>query len=187
MSDAPRFDWQSALARLDKARRALEQGLAPAAEELEAIYRERAQRLAQGGADEPEIEAAGLLTVFRIDAFRYALPGSSVAGVLSGAKLAFVPGADPALMGVVQVRGEIRPVYNLLIHLQAQGSPPSGGPIILVNADRIQVGIAVTEVEEIRPFLKDIPTAAPESGAVSWVTEDFVHVLNPRALWRKRH
>lgn len=184
-NQAETFDWAGALVRLDNVRLALEQSLTPSSEELAAIYRERAARLAKSAADAPTAGAANTMIVFRVGALRYALLASDVEEVLPDTKIAAVPGASAAVMGAIQVRGAIRPVYNLLVSLGIDGPAPAQGPIIVVNSNRICVGVRVTAVEDIRPVGLRPPAEAGDTAAIAWTTEDFVSVLNPRALWRK--
>jgi purine-binding chemotaxis protein CheW len=182
-----RLNWDDALARLEEARRSLEQGVEPTAGDLSAIYRERAERLANGAEEGVVLSEPNSIIVFRVGEWRYAVSSADVQEVLPDLPMTPVPGAPAAVMGVIQVRGEIRPVYNILAQLGVEGAPSTDGPVLLVRTGQVTVGIKASAVDESRAIGAHANVSVLESAAVAWVTEDFVSVLNPRAMWRREH
>jgi chemotaxis signal transduction protein len=95
--------------------------------ELEALLARRAARYA---AAEDDVSAAGAPhLLFERGANRYALPLAQLAGVHQGRVLSRLPGINPRLVGVVQISGQIRAVYDLAV------SPlPPEDPWLVVGA-----------------------------------------------------
>src|SRR5581483_9650089 len=85
MSAGKRLDWGAAKARLENAQLAIESAVYDKAR-IEALYRERAQALAQP--DPGQIEAGDRIVVFRLGSARYGFPLENVAEVITKAKLA---------------------------------------------------------------------------------------------------
>ncbi len=110
--DRRRIDWAEVRERLERSRAALEESLSVSPERLEAVYRERAAALAAR-----QTRAAGptgvRVLVFALGAERYALNFGDVTEVLPFAALTPVPGGPPELLGVMNVRGDIRSVVDL--------------------------------------------------------------------------
>lgn len=192
MTKAKRLDWDGARARLQRIQESLEQVSLRSDEDTARLYQQRAQSLAQPPANVSGLVAgnAALLMVFRLGDERYALPLSNVMEVLGNPKLTPVPGAPPSIAGVVQVRGEIRPVYNLPRELsRSENAEEWGGEIVLIRNAGQQFGIRVDEVEEIRsvsaeriPGTGDASRPAAPSPRVAWVTDDLVSVLNVETI-----
>ncbi len=181
-----RLDWAAALARLPRTQAILDQAENPSPEALERVYNERAKRLAQADDSADNLQQAEMLMVFRLGEERYAFPISEVTEVLPEAKLAPVPGAPPFVAGVIQVRGEIRPIYNLQRQLGFAGTAAEpGGEVILMRGGRSPFGVRVDAIEEIRRVLKDDRRFAGNSSHVAWMTDDLVRVLNIGTLGEK--
>ncbi len=180
------LDWAGARARLDEIRRSLEQAEKPALEEVRAVYRERARHLK---VPEVAIEAPGAanrLLVFRLGEERYALPASMLVEILKDVNIAPVPGAPPSVAGLIQVRGEIRPVYDLARQIGAARTAEGAGFMLLLREGRRDFAVTVDAVEEIRMVMENEPKQAGQKPRVAWVTGDLVSVLNGESLWRNR-
>jgi purine-binding chemotaxis protein CheW len=182
-SNSKRLDWEGARARLQRIQESLDRFESPSPEDLRRLYDQRAERLARESGSATESAASHSLMVFRLGDERYAFPISDVAEVLSDAKLAPVPGAPLSVAGVIQVRGEIRPIYNLhrCLGLPDAGPEPTG-EIVLIRAASHPFGIRVDVVEEIRSVRADQPRPAGNSPQIAWVTDDLVSVLNTDML-----
>jgi chemotaxis signal transduction protein len=181
-----RLDWAGALARLARIQESLDRAENPSPDTLERIYNERAKRLARADDSADNLQQAEMLMVFRLGEERYAFPISEVTEVLPESKLAPVPGAPPFVAGVIQVRGEIRPIYNLQRQLALAETPTdAAGEVILLRGGRSPFGVRVDSVEEIRRVTKDDRRLAGESSYVAWMTDDLVRVLNAGMLREK--
>jgi purine-binding chemotaxis protein CheW len=179
------FDWAGARARVERLREALEQAAGGSAAERERVFRERAERLARPAARSGVASPNDAVIVFRSGAERYALPLSSLAEAIPNPLCAAVPGAPEQFAGVIQVRGEIRPVLDLARLL---GIPPRQAPgpnhVLLVRAAGREFGVRVDEVEDIRVLTEQERGPAP-SGAtrVMCMTPDRIGVLDPDRLF----
>lgn len=114
-----------------------------------------------GVADEPEVEVpeAGeraeylevdRAVVFRLDGQRYGLPLAQVQEIQQIVQVKPVPGAAPALAGMIDVRGVVVPVLDL--RLLVGLSPAAYGldtPMILCRAHGRLVSLIVDEVEDV--------------------------------------
>ena len=155
---------------------------------LEAIYRERARHLAEKPL-EARIERVDML-VFGLGDARYAVELSALAEVLPYRGATAVPGAPARLVGVINVRGDIRAIADPRadLGLPAHDRPETG--YVLMLADQNQpIGLRVDSVEAIRQI--DPRSVAPvvarhnaATGArpITGITPDSVIVLDAPAL-----
>ncbi|MBN1180268.1 MAG: chemotaxis protein CheW [Anaerolineae bacterium] len=101
------------------------------------------------------------LIVFHVEQIEFAVPIDQVWRVelLSDHTITRVPRALPFLIGVINVRGQVIPLFDLASRL---GFPSSGLPakarVIIVEMDDQRVGLIVDGVHDIRWF----PTAKIE-------------------------
>ncbi len=191
-------DWNDIYARLERIRDILEREENPSPEAVARVWSERAKRYA--AADEwrenaPGENAAGStagesVLVFRLGDDRYGIPVSAVREVLPQARIAPVPGAPATVAGLIQVRGEIRPVYDLRHRLQIPESAPrpakDGETVIVLSAAGREFGIRVDSAEEIR-FWRAEDRRPGQTPWVAGVTEDLVSVLNMEFNWWGRN
>lgn len=152
---------------------------------LEQVYQRRARQLAERPAAETESATLGVL-VFALGTERYAIELSHLSEVLPHRECTAVPGAPPALLGVINVRGDIQPVVDLrrLLDL-APGTLTTGYVLMLRDQDR-QIGIRVDNVEEVRqidPARLTTADGTAIAGArfVKALTADTVMLLDARA------
>jgi purine-binding chemotaxis protein CheW len=186
-------DWNEIHARLERIRQILDRVENPALETVARVWRERAKRYA-ASAESRQADAGSTggepVLVFRLGADRYGIPVSSVREVLPEARIAPVPGAPATVAGLIQVRGEIRPVYDLRQRLQMPPAAPppakDGETVIVLSAAGRDFGIRVDAAEEIRSYR---PGERREPGQTPWVagvTEDLVSILNMESEWWRR-
>src|SRR5262245_2857224 len=107
------LDWAGAMARLERMRQSLNRAGKPSPDALRRRFSERAAWLAQPEESHETGIGAELLLVFRLGQERFAIPVWDVEEAQPQSKLAPIPFAPPEIAGVIQVRGEVRPVYNL--------------------------------------------------------------------------
>jgi purine-binding chemotaxis protein CheW len=114
--------------------------------------------------------------IFLLGEERYALPLSRVVEVIAGAAICPVPGAPAAVAGVMQVRGEIRPVFHLAQLLGAAGTEPLH-TVVLVRHGNREVGLGVSRVEDIR-FIgeADFREAPAGNPRIQRLTADLIPV-----------
>ncbi len=176
-----RQDWEAARARVARAGEALERALDPGAGRIAEVFHQRAVRLAQPALP-PEFEETPAL-VFSLGNLRYGIELEQIAEVLANVSPDPVPGAPPELRGVVQVRGEIRPVWELarLLDVELLDAGQTAY-VLLVRIGGHEVGLMVGAVEGIRTVRPEETTPGRSPGAVKWITADLVSVLDPQKL-----
>jgi chemotaxis signal transduction protein len=107
--------------------------------------------------------------------------------VIGGSTCALVPGAPPEVAGLIQVRGEVRPVLNAGRLLGVPGDHSRGSNIILLlRRGPREIGVQVDEVDDIRAVSQD-ERKPPFRGAVHarWMTDDLVTVLDTDSLLKE--
>jgi purine-binding chemotaxis protein CheW len=183
-------DWNDIHARLERIRQMLEREENPSPETVARVWSERAKRYAASRESaETGAESAGgeAVLVFRLGADRYGIPVSSVREVLPQARIAPVPGAPAGVAGLIQMRGEIRPVYDLRERLRMPAAAPrpanEGETVIVLSAAGREFGIRVDNAEEIRSWRPGEHRQAGQNPWVTAVTEDLVSILNMESEW----
>lgn len=113
------------------------------------------QRLAQLGQEH---------CVFSRQQQLFAVSVAAAREVLIGESLTTVPKAPPALVGVLNLRGEVLPLVKLDMLLDLPVRPPSPDDQVLVlSSENVELGLIVDRVREVRPIdPKDIGTV-PET------------------------
>lgn len=132
---------------------------------IDEVYRRRARRLAARQATATVTQTWSVL-VFGLGTERYAIPLSDLAEVLPYRACTAVPGAPPAVVGVVNVRGEIKVVADLrrLLALPAGGDPATGYVLMLRQKD-LAIGFKVDRVEQVRQIDPAQLVSASDGGA----------------------
>ncbi len=186
MSANRTLDWEAAKKRLSELDAALDHSLIPSGADIERVYQSRAAFLAQIQ-QRPEIENTERILVFRVGSSRFGVPLGEVAEVITSPKIASVPGADENVAGLLQVRGEVRPVWNLraVLGLPAdQNAVENAGHVILLRNGSREIGILAENLEDIVSSVERQPAPATSLRG-SWLTPDFVTVLNTETLVEK--
>jgi purine-binding chemotaxis protein CheW len=90
------------------------------------------------------------LVVFTIETTRLAIDAAAVERVLEAAELSPLPGAPPAVAGVINIHGALVPVLDLRPRLKAAPREPRlDAKLLLINAPRGPVAIEVDEVLDV--------------------------------------
>lgn len=114
---------------------------------------------AEGAAPEPIHE----YLAFFLDLECYGIPITAVREIVRVPALTEVPRSGPDLLGVINLRGEVLPVYDLKLRLRLQSSPskvagPEGAPeaiphgarvLVIRGGDLGDVGVLVDGVSEV--------------------------------------
>ena len=182
-----RFDWEQIRKKLQQSQIGAETTLHDQ-KRREAVYRERAARFALKPVT-PDTSARSRALMFTLGTERYALELQDLAEVCPFNMSTPVPGAPEELIGVINLRGEIRPVVDLA---RVLGVPDvedrTGGWILLLQRGDRTLGLRVDQVENIRqlrpdeladPALSCTHVAARYSKAI---TPDTVVLLNAEKL-----
>lgn len=160
-------------------------------EALEALWRQRAAHLSRRPAAVRQDDAALIVAV--IGGARYGLALPDVVEVLAPTTLTPVPGAPPALAGVINVHGEIRPVIDLR-RLAGPAPEPGRGlaSVLLLRHAGSVMGLLVDAVEDLRLVAaqeleacrakcQDLPPY------VHGITRDQLRLLRSEALFEEIH
>jgi chemotaxis signal transduction protein len=170
------INWEQARASLRRAEQFLEQP-AVSPSERERVFRERARALAHAPAEPVDQAAREQMIVFRLGRERFALPLSDLSEVISRPAIARVPGAPEEIAGVMQVRGEIRPVFDLCRFLRIEEL--SQATVLMARSRQKELGLKVGQVDEIRKFGEENrDTDTQSEGPVAYVTFDLIQILS---------
>lgn len=151
---------------------------------MEAVYRARAARLARPLKPGRDAEDLPVL-IFHLGDRRYGLELSRLVEVIPHPRCTPVPGAPPQLAGVLQVRGEIRPVWELSRLLNLPDAPAEEPfSVLLLRKGSREVGLRVNEVREVR-LLRPQACMEPDSPHIRWITSDSVAILDPDRLLKE--
>jgi purine-binding chemotaxis protein CheW len=158
-------DWDLARSRLRSSERALEEALAESPERIAAAYRQRARRLASAQGEPVPLSAGLPALVFRLARERYAIDLAEVSEALPFARCARAPGSPPLFRGLMNLRGELRPVLDLaaLLAISENGDRDSGFVLMLRRPGR-EIGLKVDAIEELRE-LRPAKLSAPAQGS----------------------
>jgi purine-binding chemotaxis protein CheW len=175
------IDWQAARASIERTRERLGRSEIPP-EERERIFRRRAEALARPSATPADSEGQRRIMVFRLGEERFALPLSDVVEVISGAAIAPAPGAPAHVAGVIQVRGEIRPVFHLGELLGTPGAE-SLDTVVLVRYRNREAGLRIGRVDDICAVGEaDLREGPADNPRIRHITADLVLVLDLEVL-----
>jgi chemotaxis signal transduction protein len=160
-------------------------------ERMEAVWRERAQRLSQrpvqadGGVD------AFPVIVLEIGKERYGIDLDSVTEVLAPLRVTPVPGSPAVFSGVINVHGEIRPVMDLRRFLRMETiENDSLRRVILLCKDGWEMGLEIDGVEQIRwiaPGEFRCSGDSAHSAHIKGSTNDLLMLLSTEALFAELH
>jgi purine-binding chemotaxis protein CheW len=145
----------------------------------------------------PEEPLADFLS-FELAGERYAVPLSSVREILKPAELTEIPRGGPSLLGVMNLRGDIAPIYDLKVKLRlADRSGRYAGPVeerepvprsarvLVLSTDQDPLGVWVDRVfgvVRLRPSTIEAPPTGVGGGERDAVTgigrsDDELYVL----------
>jgi purine-binding chemotaxis protein CheW len=147
--------------------------VAPAAEDLAALWHRRAVELAEAPDRDREVGELLSLVLLRLGADRYAVPITSVREILRVGRLTPVSTAPAFVIGVINLRGVIMTVLDLRVFFGLEPGPVGADArIIIAEGAGMVVGILVERVEEI----VDLPTAhvKPPLSPAKGLAEDYV-------------
>lgn len=158
---------------------------------MEAVWRERAQRLSQrtnlAGAGENALP----VVVLGLGQERYGIELQDVAEVFPPVLPTPVPGAAALFSGVINVHGEIRPVVDLrrVLHMEARGGTGRTAAlarVILLRKGGREMGLQIDSVEQVQWIAAaDMQSAngGEPSQYITGSTKDLLRLLSTPALF----
>ncbi|MBI2504468.1 MAG: purine-binding chemotaxis protein CheW [Candidatus Latescibacteria bacterium] len=175
-TEGKRIDWAEIKNRLKQGQ--LAQGLGVDRQKVEAIFRQRAERLATRKALPGAVSGGLSVLTFYLGQECYAIELAELAEVLPFAGCAPLPGAPPELLGVVNLRGEFRPVVDLAVLLGLPVTEADAGQVLLLRP--LGAGLRVGRVDQVREISpEELILPGGESAALP---TRYVQGLVPGAL-----
>ena len=118
-------------------------------------------------------ETSTLFVVFQVDGAHYALPAESILQMESFTGATIVPGTQPFVVGIIQLRGHVVPVVDLRARFGLPRIPVSSESRVVVGqlGDRVVALVADTAREVLRLSSTQIkaPPRALAQGAEGFV------------------
>lgn len=101
--------------------------------------------------------------VFSLQHERFAIELSELAEILPLGRCTPVPGASSEFLGVINVRGDLRPVVDLgrIVMRVENGTAPSG-IVLMLRAPGREIGLKVDQVESLREIPREIVGASEQ-------------------------
>ena len=178
-------DWQEIRRRIAAVHTATDRGFAPSADDERRVLKSRALALAHapgsGVADGETLDAVE----FELGGERYAIPLAQVREVGPLHDLTPVPGTPGFVLGIINLRGEIRTVIDLKKFFDL---PDAGltqlNQLLLVEHDDLQLGILADTIRGVRRIpLADLQPSLPtltdiRAAYLRGVTADRLVVLD---------
>ena len=163
------------------------------AERTREVLVERARRLA-AAADRPEAAVDALeLLPFRLGREHYAIETRYAREVVRLTGFTSVPSTEDFLLGVANLRGEIVPVFDLMLFFGfASQGLSDRSRVIVVGAEEVEFGIIADSVQAVLrlpadTFVADAAFEGERGGeCVRGVTRDAMIVLEGAALLKDR-
>jgi purine-binding chemotaxis protein CheW len=180
------FDWTSLHRRLDASHAALQQKLAPSAEERRKILHARAWSLAAGGKTEATSPHLLLEVVeFVLGPEHYGIESSYIREIYPLNEFTPLPCTPSFVLGLVNVRGQILSVINIkkLFDLPEIGLT-NLNKVIIIRANHMEVGILADAILGVRCIAREIlhPALPTQTGIreeyLKGITKDPLVVLD---------
>ncbi len=179
-------DWSEIRRRIEAVHNAIEQGFAPSPGEERRILHERAQELAREPESGLKPDETFEAVEFDLAGERYAFPLAQVHTVSLLHELTPVPCTPAFVLGIINLRGEIRTVIDLKKFFDL---PDVGitelNKIILIEHDGVQLGILADAIVGVcRIALADLQPALPtltdiRADYLRGITSTRLAVLDP--------
>ena len=139
------IQWEEVRRRVQANEDSLRRSLSESPERIKAVFRQRALQLGKEHVDKKPAAKGIPALVFRLAQERYAIALKELAEVLPFQGCTQVPGTSPQFLGVINLRGELRPVIDLARVLSGSPSIDSGTVLVL----RRLVALKVDRVEDL--------------------------------------
>lgn len=178
------IDWVAVKGQLARAEQRLAATMVPDEARTEALLRRRADALATRKSVAGVKVAPRMVLTFLLGPERYALELAALCQVVPLRGLVPVAGADPKVLGVMNLLGEVGTVWDLaaLLDLPAAAGPRDGGHVLLLKPGG-EVGLRVDHAEEALEIdLATITAPREDDGRLRGFTPDRIHLVDVEAL-----
>jgi purine-binding chemotaxis protein CheW len=194
MTRNARLDWNLVRQRLEEIELSLDRPISLTAAAREKIFQARANLLVVPLQQAVKLTPAEVVLVFRVGAGRYAVALSQVAEVVLQPKVTPVPGSPDEIAGLIQVRGEIRPLYHLrrLLALPDEIEEVAVAATVLLlyttgkGSNHSLLGVTIDGAEDIR-VVRTEERQQPPAGSphAAWVTQDLITGIEVSSLLKR--
>jgi chemotaxis signal transduction protein len=139
------IQWDEVRKRVQANEESLRRTLSESPERIKTVFRQRAAKLAKEDAEKKSAAPGIPAILVRVARERYAIALGDLAEVLPFQGCAAIPGAPRQFAGVINLRGDLRPVIDLAWVLSSGDSGDSGAILVLRQA----AALKVDEVEDL--------------------------------------
>ncbi len=134
------------------------------------------------------LETTRQFVVFSLGEEEYALPITRVQEIIRHAEARSVASHDPAIRGVISLRGKIVPVCDLGARLGLATQLGDDSKIVIVETGSGTAGVIVDEVEEVLTLDESSIERLPVAGAdfieaIAKVDNRLIVLLNPDGIF----
>jgi purine-binding chemotaxis protein CheW len=181
-----RVDWDLVRSRLRASELAIEEALTESPALIDAAYRRRAIRLAEGEASLRPVSGVMPVMIFRLGQERYAIELRELAETLPFERCTPVPGSPPQFLGVIGVRGQLRPVLELgcLFGLPERPNREPGFVLMLRRPGR-EIGLRVDSIEEMGAIRPEEVSVSGQGRYITGIAPGMLIMLNINAVLAK--
>lgn len=159
----PVIQWEEVRKRVQANEDSLQRTLSESPERIKTVFRQRAAKLAMEHAEKKPAAKGIPVLIFRVgEQERYAIALKELAEVLPFQGCTRIPGASRHFLGLINLRGDLRPVIDLAWVLS--GSPVSDSGAVLVL--RQPAALKVDAVEDLREIALHEITSAESTSPV---------------------
>ena len=134
------------------------------------------------------LETSRQFVVFSLGDEEYALPITRVQEIIRHAEPRSVASHDPAIRGVISLRGKIVPVCDLGARLGLATQLGDDSKIVIVETGSGTAGVIVDEVEEVLTLDESCIELVPGAGAdfieaIAKIDDRLIVLLNPDGIF----
>jgi chemotaxis signal transduction protein len=170
--------WDEVRTRLQADEKAAREVFAESPERIKTVFHQRAIRLARAPARNKPVSRGFPALIFSVAQEQYAIELKDLAEVLPFQGCTPVPGSSPDFPGVINLRGELRPVIDLG---QVLCGTPSTGPGALLVLPR-PLALNVDSVDDLRELDSGELARAARGGYVRTLAPGIPGLLDVEAL-----
>jgi chemotaxis signal transduction protein len=170
--------WDEVRQRLQRNEESLLETLSESPERIKIVFHQRAVQLAKERAANRTASRHIPALIFRLGQERYAVALHELAEVLPFQGCTRVPGGSPQFLGVISLRGELRPVIDLALMLSGSASTNSGAVLVL----RHQGALKVDAVEDLREIDSEELSRPPEGRYIQAVASGTLGLLDVETM-----
>ncbi len=133
--------------------------------------------------------------IFKVQNENYGIDINRIQAIEHNMQIRSVPNAPKYIKGLVHLRGEIIPVYNIHYKFGYQDNAANDNKLLIARVHNSVVGIEVDEVKEIQEFdsqdVHEVPeilngTETSYMQTIARLNNDLVIIINPDTLFTKQ-